>query len=131
MRAFALRCSPLLPAISDRALTLIDAAGSGQADRHVLYLRALIRGHVLRALGRTDEAEAAYRAALEVWPRAQSGEVSLMTLWLGRGSRVAAESAAEAVQVAPAAQFDPWWMYWQGDYRAYDAIARRLREQKR
>jgi hypothetical protein len=35
---------------------------------------------------------------------------------------------AEDIQAAPDDQFDPWWMYWQGDYRAYPAIVARLLE---
>jgi hypothetical protein len=51
-----------------------------------------------------------------------------MTLLLSRDEREQTESMAEDIQAAPDDQFDPWWMYWQGDYRAYPAIVARLLE---
>jgi hypothetical protein len=109
-----------------QALTLIEAAPADSGDVQVRYLRELIRGQILRALKR-PEASAAYRAALNVWP-GQSARVALMTLLLAAGERREAESLAETVQIAPADEFDPWWMYWQGDFRVYQALVGRLRE---
>ena len=80
--------------------------------------RELVRGQVLRALGRTDEAVAAFRAALAAWPGAQSARVALMTLLVSRGDRDGAGALAEAAQTASDDDFDPWWTYWLGDFRA-------------
>ena len=30
-----------------------------------------------------------------------------------------AEALAETLQAQPGAGIDPWWLYWQGDYRRY------------
>ena len=66
-------------------------------------------------------------AALEAWPGAQSARVALMTLLVNRGSREEAGSLAEAAQTAADDQYDPWWTYWLGDFRAYPALLDRLR----
>ena len=113
---------------SDDALRLLDGMEGAATDRQIVYLRQLVRGHALRALGRFDEAVAAYRGGLTLWPGAQSSRVALMTLLLSRDEREQTESMAEDIQAAPDDQFDPWWMYWQGDYRAYPAIVARLLE---
>ena len=98
-------------------------------DPYVLYLTDLVRGQILRARGRPDEAAKAYRDALTTWPGAQSARVALMTLLLSRGDRQEAAKLAEAAETAAAGnQFDPWWTYWLGDYRVYPAIVAKLRE---
>ena len=83
---------------------------------------------MLRALGRSDDAAAAFRAALATWPGAQSARVALMTLLVSRGEREEAAALAEAAQTAPDSEFDPWWTYWLGDFRAYPAMLDKLRE---
>jgi hypothetical protein len=113
---------------SDEALRLLDGMEGSTSDRQVVYLRQLVRGHALRALGRGDEAAAAFRGGLAAWPGAQSARIALMTLLLSRGESQQSESLAEDIQAAPDGQFDPWWMYWQGDYRMYPLIVDRLRE---
>ena len=75
-----------------------------------------------------DDAAAAYRAALAAWPGAQSAQVALMTLAVGRGNREEAGALAETIQMAAVDQYDPWWTYWLGDYRAYPAVLDKLRE---
>jgi len=97
----------------------------------VRYLVDLGRGKVLHWLGRLDEAEAAFRAALTTWPGAQSARISLMTLLATGGVRPEAAALAEAVETAPDAQLDPWWTYWLGDARVYPDIIARLREMTR
>jgi hypothetical protein len=111
----------------DRANELIGGIQGQPADRHVSYLADLVRGHALRAQGHDDAAAASFRAALTTWPGAQSARIALMTLLVNGGRRPEAEALAEAIQTEPASQFDPWWTYWQGDYRAYPSIIGRLR----
>jgi VWFA-related protein len=112
----------------DEALALVDTRPSGGGDPYVLYLTDLVRGQILRARGRLDEAEKAYRDALTTWPGAQSARVALMTLRLSRGDRQEAAKLAEAVEMGSGDQFDPWWTYWLGDYRVYPTIVAKLRE---
>ncbi len=108
----------------DRALSVLGPAPGD--NKELRYLHALMRGHILRNLKREDEAAAAYGAALDAWPGAQSARVALMTLLVQQGKREAAADLAGAVETADA--LDPWWFYWQGDYRAFPAILGRLRE---
>jgi hypothetical protein len=83
------------------------------------YLRELLLGHVLTSMGRPADALAAYERAMAIVPGAQSARVATMNARLLRGDRPDAESMAEMVQSSPRTTFDPWWLYWQGDYRYY------------
>lgn len=115
----------------ERALTLLDGIRAPATDGEIRYFTDLVRGQALRGAGRPDEAVRAYRAALEVWPGAQSAQVALMTLLVERGDRLEAAKLAEAIQTAPADRYDPWWMYWLGDYRQYPTLLERLGEMGR
>jgi VWFA-related protein len=110
------------------ALALLDSADARSSDAALRYFRELFRGRILTALGSTSEAEEAYRAALSVAPLAQSPNIALMSLALMRGDRERAASLAEQVQTA-ASGWDPWWNYWQGDYRMVPGALARLRSQ--
>ncbi len=114
----------------DEALALADVRPPANTDPYVRYLTDLVRGQILRARGRPDDAAKAYRDALTTWPGAQSARVALMTLLLSRGDRQEAAKLADAAETEPSSgeQFDPWWTYWLGDYRAYPAIVAKLRE---
>ena len=112
----------------DRGLAMLDGIKASPADLELRYFASLVRGQLLRARGRMDAAAAAYRAALAAWPGAQSAQVALMTLAVGRGNREEAGALAETIQVAAVDQYDPWWTYWLGDYRAYPAVLDKLRE---
>lgn len=111
----------------DRALEVLNGATRQPPDLEVRYYADLVRGQILRALGRSDEAVAAFRAALTTWPGAQSARVALMTLLVNRGDADEAARLAEATQTSSPDQFDPWWTYWLGDYRAYPTILDTLR----
>lgn len=115
------------------AIAELEAVDVAAADRDVMtgYLRRLFRGRVLEALGRYDEARAAYESARRAQPEAQSPAVALMRLHVRAGDRPAAEAIAAAIQAAPKSAFDPWWIYWLGDARQYAAIVARLREDTR
>ena len=112
----------------DRALEVLDGGTAPSTDKEVRYFSHLIRGQILRALGRSDDAVAAFRAALATWPGAQSARVALMTLLVNRGDREEAAALAEATQTASENEFDPWWTYWLGDFRTYPAMLDKLRE---
>ena len=112
----------------ERALELINDATRQSTDKEVRYLADLVRGQILRARGRSDDAVAAFRAALVTWPGAQAARVALMTLLVNRGDRAEAATLAEAALTASDNDFDPWWTYWLGDYRAYPALLDKLRE---
>jgi tetratricopeptide (TPR) repeat protein len=111
----------------ERALELLNGATRQSTDKEVRYLADLVRGQVLRARGRSDDAVAAFRAALATWPGAQSARVALMTLLVNRGDREEAAALAEATLTASENEFDPWWTYWLGDFRVYPTMLDNLR----
>ena len=115
----------------ERALALLDGAREPSSDRQVRYLFELVRGEVLRALGRPDAAAAAFREAMTEWPGAQSARVALMTLLVQRGDRAGAAALADSVETASDEEFDPWWMYWLGGLRRYQSDIAALREMVR
>ncbi len=93
----------------------------------VQYLVDVIRGQLLRALDRPDEAIAAFRAALVTWPRGQAARLALMTLLVNRGQHDEAAALAEQIETAGVEDTDPWWLYWVGDYRTYSTARAQLR----
>ncbi|MEX2662532.1 MAG: VWA domain-containing protein [Vicinamibacterales bacterium] len=113
----------------EQALAHLTGAEKGAAaDPWLQYLRLLFLGHVLRALERLDESVEAYRGALAVIPGAQSARVALMNARLLEGHRVEAEALAEQVQSERDQVVDPWWVYWQGQYRLHPQAMARVRE---
>lgn len=128
-----IRAARMLVALgdADRAIALLDNSTRQAADKEMRYFAHLVLGQALRAKGRSDEAAAAYRAALDVWPGAQSARVALMTLLVAAGKHDDAAALADAAQAAGDDVFDPWWTYWLGDFRDYPAILARLREMGR
>ena len=115
----------------DDALARLDEVDVEPLDGSLRYLRHLFSGHVMNALGRPDDATVAYRAARAIAPDAQSAQVALMNGLLARGDRAGAEAVAEVIQRQRSTDFDPWWMYWQGQYRLYGQAMARIREMGR
>jgi VWFA-related protein len=113
---------------AQQAVASLQEQTAPSSDPYVRYIYAMVQGHALRAVGRAEAAEAAYRRALEVSPGAQSARVALLTLMLSRGQTEEAEKLAESVQTAGRDQIDPWWTYSRGDARMFPAILARLRE---
>jgi tetratricopeptide (TPR) repeat protein len=113
----------------DEALTRLDEAGARPIEDGMLrYLHQLFRGKVLAQLNRLDESLAAYRAAQAIIPSAQSARVSIMNTLYRQGDRAGAEALAEQIQTEPLGPMDPWWIYWQGQYRVHGQVMARLRE---
>jgi tetratricopeptide (TPR) repeat protein len=100
-------------------------------DPSLRYLRHLFLGHVLTALGDRAQASNAFEAARTEVPGAQSPRVALMNLALLDNDRAAAEALAENIQSPSPTAADPWWGYWQGQYRLYAAALQRVREMAR
>jgi tetratricopeptide (TPR) repeat protein len=114
----------------EEALSILTApAATAPPDALIDYLRHLFRAQVLDALGRTEDAVAAFRSALVVAPSAQSPKVGLMSLFVRQSDHRAAAELANIIQTAPTSVWDPWWGYWQGDYRLFGEAITRLREQ--
>ncbi len=98
------------------------------SDATLKYLGRLFSGWTLARESRVDDAVAAYRAALEVVPRARAA-TTLLTFVLVMNHRLAeAEAVAGARLSASEVPDDPWRDYPLGDYRAYLGLIDRLRE---
>jgi VWFA-related protein len=113
------------------AVALLRDSGMNERDVQVSFLHDLFLGHSLTALGRHADAVASYRQALQRVPRAQSARVALMNTLLltgAPGDRVEAEALADTTQTDRTPLADPWWTYWQADFRFYPTLIQRLRE---
>lgn len=100
------------------ALTLLDTFEDGSTTDPVFrYWQRLFRGEALDALGRQDEAVAAYTGALAIVPNAPSPRLAMMAMAVLRHADAAAEAEAAAVRTAPDPVVDPWWNYPHGDRR--------------
>ncbi len=108
------------------AVAALDALNPGD-DRELAYWRALFRGRALATLARAGDAEASYRAALAVFPSAQSAGVG-HALALIRLDRVTeADEAARALRTRQMEAFDPWSTYHDADRRFVDRWLEQLR----
>jgi hypothetical protein len=108
-------------------LDLLNSLADPPAEPSVRYLGDLVRGEILRSLGRPEDAMAAYRAALRTWPGAQSAQVALMTLLVAQGALSEAGTIAAGVGTPSTQAPDPWWFYWLGAVRDYPDLAAAVR----
>ena len=115
-------------AVNEALEQLMQAGESPLPDRDLRYLHQLFLGHVLVAAGDHARGITAYRAAATLLPGAQSARVGLMNTLLLNGERAEAEQLAEHIQSTPDRTLDPWWSYWQGQYRMHTAALTRLLE---
>jgi tetratricopeptide (TPR) repeat protein len=98
------------------ALETLDAIAA-EGDPLVESWRALIRGRILSAIGRPDEAIRAYERAAALAPDAQTPAAALAALHLRLGDRDQAQRWAERARSTPEDGRDPWPAYWMGDSR--------------
>jgi tetratricopeptide (TPR) repeat protein len=113
------------------AAPFFPAAIRMSRDPFVTFLAHYFEGQALERLRRPDDAEASYRAALVVVPRAQSASFSLAALVAARGARAeAAGLVAGSISVAPR-PVDPWRIYGDADDRFWPALIAELREKIR
>lgn len=116
------------------ALALLSGAQVTVQDQSVAYLRDLFTGHSLVSLQQYPEAIASFRLAVARLPGAHAARVALMNALMLSGvpaDRIEAEALAETIQTQRPSVADPWWVYWQGDYRLYPSLIQYLREQRR
>ena len=115
-------------AVRSRAAVLDGGNATPLADKEVQLL-PLVRG--------TDPARArSFRRRGRGLSR-RAHDLAGRAVGAGRADDAARQSAAsarkpatlaEAAQTAPEDQYDPWWTYWLGDFRAYPAMLDKLRE---
>jgi tetratricopeptide (TPR) repeat protein len=115
----------------DGALNHVAQTVTLTNDAYLVYLSKLVEGVIRERQDRLEEAAAAYRAALDAVPRAQSATV-MLTSTLMRLGRIAEASAISESFLAPGPPvIDPWRQYRLGEFRSWPSLMTRLREQFR
>jgi tetratricopeptide (TPR) repeat protein len=109
------------------ALPHLQRAARESHDPFVIYLAELFAGQALERLKRVEEAEAAYRHALQAVPRAQSATFSIAALLAARGARAEASALIERSLAVPVA-VDPWKVYGDADHRFWPELITQLRK---
>jgi tetratricopeptide (TPR) repeat protein len=112
----------------DEALVHLDHVAGLTSDRTLRYLGHVYTGWALGSAGRPSEAIAAYRAALDAVPHAQSATSLLTSLLVRTEDLAGAEQLAGDFLARPANVHDPWQDYLFGDAPQYGALVARLRE---
>jgi hypothetical protein len=101
------------------ALPLFDESQTLAHDEWIAYLDHLLKGRALETLGRTADAEASYRAALALRPKARSVNLALAALSFSHGRRADTNLLAVFDQTSDAG--DPWVQLPLGPYRFWPA----------
>jgi VWFA-related protein len=115
----------------DLALNALDVMTADEPDADLRYLRNLFRGRVQASRNQLNAAAFAYRAAIASAPDAQAARVGLMTTLFRLGDLHGAESAEGEIEAMTSGPIDPWWRFWQGDFRFYPAAIDALRKASR
>jgi hypothetical protein len=95
-------------------------------DPFLVHLSRLIEGVVRERQGRDDDAVAAYRAALQAVPRAQTASTMLAARLIKMGRLTEAAQVAEEFFSGPTV-VDPWRLYRLGDFRSWPSLMEQLR----
>jgi hypothetical protein len=97
-------------------------------DTFVGYLARFLTGRALDRLGRRDDANAQYRAALTILPRAQSASQALAANLFLHGDREEAYRLVQSAASLTPRLDDPWHQFGYGDLRLVPDRMARLRE---
>jgi len=113
----------------EQAMPLFEESERLTHDDWVAYLDHLLEGRALESMDRVDAAEAAYRAALALRPKARSANLALAALLFAHGAR--ADTNLLAVFDPASDRLDPWAQFTFGAYRFWperrDAMRRSLK----
>jgi tetratricopeptide (TPR) repeat protein len=107
-------------------LRRVDAsAEAASAPPMLQYYGSLFAGDAAEALGRIDEARAAYERAATLYPMAHAPRFAVSQLAARAGNTVAASDTLEVVlarSTDPATDDDPFWTYYEAAGRDADAL---------
>jgi tetratricopeptide (TPR) repeat protein len=109
----------------DAASELAAALASEHSDPAVTYFAHLFSGREDRVRGQFDSAVAHFRAALDLFPGAQSALLGLSQIAVLRSDAAGALEPIRELQAAAAVTggtVDPWWRYSTGLGRNADAL---------
>ena len=98
------------------AIEWLDAAAP-RDDKDLEYWHGLFRGRALESLARSQEAADAYRAALALYPGAQSAGLGLALALMHLDRTREADEIARSIRGAGITTPDPWFRYGGGDQR--------------
>jgi tetratricopeptide (TPR) repeat protein len=112
----------------DRALASLDDVDVSARDGYVRYLSQLFRGIALEGLGRSRDAQTAYRAALETGPHAHAATMALATSLFRSGQRAEADDLVASLLENDDQTRDVWWAYWAGDFHLWGALIGPVRD---
>ncbi len=107
----------------------LQSASIAATDPAVRYYAVLFLGQAEDALGRADEARAAYQRAAALYPMSQAPHLALSLIARESGDRDAAQIALRNFLYAPApdrVRYDPWWAYFMGSGRNMRALVLQL-----
>jgi len=96
-------------------------------DPFLRYLANYCSGKAREAIGDAAGAEAAYRRALEIFPRAQSASFAYAALAFDRDAREEAHAVVDAALSGDAPASDPWRVYQAADFRFWTAFVELVR----
>jgi tetratricopeptide (TPR) repeat protein len=113
----------------DRALDQLRKVESITRDPWVLYLARYFTGLVQLRRHHADDAEIAFRRALEAVPHAQAATISLASLLFGSGRRDEASAFVGQMLAADPSPADPWRAYADADDRFWPELIARLRRE--
>jgi tetratricopeptide (TPR) repeat protein len=112
----------------DRALASLDDVDVSMRDGYVRYLSQLFRGVALEGLGRSGDAQTAYRAALATGPHAHAATMALATSLFRTGQRAEADELVASLLEDDDQSKDVWWAYWAGDFHLWGALIGPVRD---
>jgi tetratricopeptide (TPR) repeat protein len=127
-----IRLGHVLGALGDPAGSAreLERALQETTEPTLVYFGAMFLGDAEQALGRREQAQAAYERALALFPEAQSVHLALGQLarrFDDRPSALAAMERLSALVGRGASRHDPWWAYHQGTLESDEALLHALR----
>jgi hypothetical protein len=92
------------------------------------YLSAFLAGRAMEALGRSDEAAAQYRRALEIVPGAESATIALAALQFSGDARDEAVAMLDRLFTKPSTTADPFRLVGYGSFMHWPRIKAAMRK---
>lgn len=115
--------------LGDNAEALATLAHAEAAnDVFPLYLGRLFKGIALERLGRHEEAQEAFRLALDLSPNAHAPTMALAASLTRTGHLKEAIPLVDHLVSNDDPQADFWWSYWAGDFRLWGRLIGDLRD---
>jgi hypothetical protein len=111
---------------NEKAIGHLSRVSQLTEEPFLVHLSRLIEGVVRERQGRDEDAVAAYRAALQVVPRAQTASTMLTARLIKMGKLADAAKVAEEFFSGPPV-VDPWRLYRLGDFRSWPSLMKQLR----